>query len=40
MLSGQIKKILIGILQKFVVDHQEKRKKVTNEDVQKFLSTH
>lgn len=40
MLTGEIKKILIGILQKFVADHQEKRSKITDDDVKKFLSTH
>ena len=40
MLTGEIKKILIGLLQKFVKDHQEKRKNITDEDVKKFLSTH
>lgn len=40
MLTGEIKKILIGVLQKFVKEHQEKRKTITDEDVKKFLSTH
>lgn len=40
MLTGEIKKILIKILQKMIADHQERRKKVTDDDVKKFLSTH
>jgi tryptophanyl-tRNA synthetase len=40
MLTGEIKKILIKVIQKFVADHQEKRKLITNDDVKKFLSTH
>ena len=40
MLTGEIKKILIKVIQKFVGEHQERRKKVTDEDVKKFLSTH
>jgi tryptophanyl-tRNA synthetase len=30
MLTGEIKKILIKVIQKFVADHQEARKKITN----------
>lgn len=37
MLTGDVKKILVDILQKFLKDFQEARKKVTNEDVKKFL---
>ena len=40
MLTGEIKKILIKVIQDFVGAHQEKRKQITNEDVKKFLSTH
>jgi tryptophanyl-tRNA synthetase len=40
MLTGEVKKILIKVLQDFVADHQEKRKNITDEDVKKFLSTH
>ena len=40
MLTGEIKKILIKILQKFVADHQEARKKITMEIIEQFLSTH
>lgn len=36
MASGEIKQILIQCLQDFVKDFQEKRKKVTDEDVRKF----
>jgi tryptophanyl-tRNA synthetase len=31
MLTGEIKKILITVLQKFVLGHQEQRKGITNE---------
>lgn len=40
MLTGEVKKILIKELQKFIGEHQERRKAVTDEDVKKFLSTH
>jgi tryptophanyl-tRNA synthetase len=40
MLTGEIKKILIKILQKFVLEHQEMRKGITMEDINKFMSTH
>ena len=40
MLTGEIKKVLIKVLQKFVADHQAQRKNITNDDVKKFLSTH
>ena len=40
MLTGEIKKILIKVVQEFVTKHQENRKKVTMEEVEKFLSTH
>jgi hypothetical protein len=40
MLTGEIKKILIKVLQKFVLDHQAQRKNITDDDVKKFLSTH
>ena len=40
MLTGEVKKILIKEVQKFVADHQERRKNITDEDVKKFLSTH
>jgi len=33
MLSGEIKKILIGILQDLVENHKEKRKMITDEEV-------
>ena len=38
MLTGEIKAILIDVLQKFVADFQERRKKVTDEDVKQFTS--
>lgn len=40
MLTGELKKILIKVLQDFVSDHQKKRNTITNNDVEKFLSTH
>ena len=38
MMTGDVKKILIETLQKFVADFQARRKKVTNADVEKFTS--
>lgn len=38
MMTGDVKKILIEVLQKFVADFQERRKKVTNADVEKFTA--
>ncbi len=40
MLTGEIKKILIKVIQDFVKDHQERRAKLTDQDVKRFLSTH
>lgn len=40
MLTGEVKKVLIDVLQKFVAGHQERRSKLGMEDVKKFLSTH
>ena len=40
MLTGDVKKILTQILQDFVKNHQEKRAKLTDDDVKRFLSTH
>ncbi len=40
MLTGEIKKILIKVIQKFVGDHQQARKNITMDVIQKFLSTH
>jgi tryptophanyl-tRNA synthetase len=40
MLSGQVKKILTKIIQDFVKNHQEKRAKLTDDDVKRFLSAH
>ncbi len=37
MLTGEIKQILIDCLNEFLKDFQDKRKKVTNEDVKKFM---
>jgi len=38
MMTGEIKKILIETLQKFVKDFQERRAKVTDETVKHFMS--
>ena len=40
MLTGEIKKILIKVIQGFIGEHQERRKNISENDVQKFLSTH
>jgi tryptophanyl-tRNA synthetase len=37
MLSSEIKKILVGVLQKLVAEHQEKRSKVTEEMVRDYM---
>ena len=38
LLTGQLKKELIEILQKIVAEHQERRKLVTDETVQQFMT--
>jgi tryptophanyl-tRNA synthetase len=38
MLTGEVKKELIGILQEMVKEHQERRSKVTEEVLREFLS--
>ncbi|EFC49661.1 tryptophanyl-tRNA synthetase [Naegleria gruberi] len=38
MLTGQVKGALIDLLQKMVAEHQERRKKITDEQVKEFLS--
>ena len=38
MLSGEIKKELISVLQPLVADHQERRKHVTEEVVREFMT--
>lgn len=38
MMTGDVKKVLIGILTKIVTDHQEARKKLTEEDVNQFTA--
>ncbi len=40
MLTGELKKILIKVIQDFVCDHQKRRSKIVDDDVRKFLSTH
>lgn len=37
MMTGEVKKILIEVLQKFVGDHQLKRKNITVEKIEEFL---
>ena len=39
MLTGQLKKLTIEVVQKLVAQHQEKRAKVTDDVVRKFMST-
>lgn len=38
MLSGEIKKELISVIQPLVAEHQERRKLVTDEVVKKFMT--
>ena len=38
MLTGQLKKELIGVLQKLVGEHQERRAKVTDDVVREFMT--
>ena len=38
LLTGEVKKELIGILQKFVAEHQEKRKLVTPEVIAEYMN--
>eukprot|EP01080_Neovahlkampfia_damariscottae_P002317 gene2317-2785_t len=38
LLTGEVKKILIEVLQKLVGEHQERRKLVTDDDVKKFMT--
>ena len=38
MLTGEVKAELVACLQKFVAEFQEKRKKVTNKDVDAFMA--
>ena len=37
MLSGEVKKILIDILQKLVLNHQKKREKISDDIINKFF---
>ena len=37
MMTGEIKQILIDCLNQFLGEFQERRKKVTDEDVKKFM---
>ena len=38
MMTGEVKQVLIKCLQDFVAKFQERRKKVTDEDVKKFMA--
>ena len=38
MLTGELKKELIGIIQKLVAEHQERRKAVTDEILKEFMT--
>ena len=38
MLTGELKKTLIGVLQKLVSEHQERRAKVTEDVVKQFMT--
>ena len=38
MMTGEIKAILIDVIQKFVADFQVRRKKVTDKDVEAFMA--
>jgi tryptophanyl-tRNA synthetase len=37
MMSGELKKECIAVLQKIVAEHQENRKKVTSEVIKEFM---
>ena len=38
MLSGELKKILVDVIQKMVGEHQERRQQVTSDVVQQFMT--
>ena len=38
MLSGELKKILVDVIQKMVGEHQERRQQVTLDVVQQFMT--
>ena len=38
MLTGELKKELIGVLQKLVAEHQERKKLVTDDIVKQFMT--
>lgn len=38
MLTGELKKELISVLQPLIAEHQERRKKVTDEIVKEFMT--
>ena len=39
MLTGELKKELVSVLQKLVSDHQERRKAVTDEVVYQYMAS-
>lgn len=38
MLTGELKQILVEVLQKLVLDHQKKRAEVTDDIVKQFMT--
>jgi tryptophanyl-tRNA synthetase len=40
MLTGEVKAKLIAVLQQLVKEHQERRAKITDEDIRKFMRIH
>ena len=38
MLTGELKQELVRVLQKLIAEHQERRKKVTDEQVKAFMT--
>jgi tryptophanyl-tRNA synthetase len=37
MMTGEVKAILIEVLTQFITEFQERRKKITDDDIKKFL---
>lgn len=37
MMTGEVKKILIEIMQKMITEHQQRRSQITDADVRKFM---
>ena len=40
MLTGQLKKELIKVLQKLIGDHQERRRAISDDEVKEFMTAH